>query len=260
MPVSRTEYSTRFELPDLLQRDQGGTLTCPVERSNALVAPSAGTLTLRRSDGTKIIDAQAATITGDMAQYAVAAGTIASEPYGMGLQAEWSLTLAGSARTFRNEVGIVRVVPTCPVTQGMLEARRTGITRDLPGTGETTLQKWIDEAWKQFNRWLIAQGNRPQLLLYPHEMVEIVTVWAMRVYYADLARNAQRDGQRAKDAEDLRVELEALKGSAHFAYSKADDVVADPKKRAGQPITTLASHGYPEYGRGYGFDPDRWGY
>lgn len=260
MPVTRTTYSTSFELPDLIQRDLGATLTCPVEVNDAKVTPSAGTFTLRRSDGTKIIDAAAVTIPSDTAQYAVAAGVIASEPYGMGYQAEWSLTLSGVAQTFRNEVGICRVVPSCPVTQTMLEDRHTGVTRDLSGTGETTLQKWIASAWKQFNRWLLQQGNRPQALLYPHEMVDIVTVWALRAFYFDIAQHADREGHRAKYAEDYRLELDALKGSTHFAYSKADDVVADSRRRSAQPVTTLGSHGWPEYGRGYGYDPDRWGY
>jgi hypothetical protein len=247
MGTTRTEYSAPFPHADLIQRDQGATLTCPVERNDALVTPTAGTFTLRKPDGTALIDAQAVTIPSDTAQYAVSSASIADEPYRGGYIAEWTLTVAGSSRSFRNEVQIVRHVPSQPANQAALEARHTTLTRDLAGTGETTLQKWLDEAMRQMTRWLIQKGNRPNLIVQSSDLFDLYVAWTLRLYFYDLSQLADPNGHRRQLADDYKAELEQLKNTISFAYAPNDTTTPEGRRRAARPQTFLGTSGWPDY-------------
>lgn len=242
MPVDRTQYSTAFEVPDLLQRDIAGRLTCPVYLDGAIVAPSAATLTLRKPDGSELIAASAGTIVSSTAGYTIAAATIEDEPFQMGYRAEWALTISGVVHSFRNEVGIVRFAPWCPISDRDLLKRHTGLARSLR-TGETTFQDYIDEAWNQLQRWLIQKGNRPHLILQSTDLKDLATVWALVVVFKDWATNATTEDRNFRLRNEYIEELEKLKNTLNLTYSANDDTTPDTRKRSTSPVTFLGTHG-----------------
>ena len=68
-------YQVRFPLPSLLERGIDTTIKAPVYQAGALVAPSAGTVTIYDETNTAKVSAAAVTIAGSEATYTVTAGT-----------------------------------------------------------------------------------------------------------------------------------------------------------------------------------------
>jgi len=255
MPSTATQYASRFQAPDLLQRDQGGTLTCPVYRSGALVKPDSGTFTLKRG-ATALVNALAVSFTGDVAEYTVGAPSLAGQPLDMRYHVEWALVMPdGNTRTLRNDAGVVRAAPTQAATDLDLSARHSNIARALQGTGETDFQKWLDESWVQLTRWLIRKGNRPELVISSSDLLELHTLWTLKVFYGDLFDQDERYSQlyrRYAGGGGEKGELREAQDAIHFVYDSTDDGVPDPERRSARPQTFLGSRGdtwYDSHGR-----------
>jgi hypothetical protein len=247
MPVDRTEYATAFDVPDCVQRDIGGTLTCPVYRNGALVAPTqaGSTFSLRKKDGTLLVDGAAVTVASSIATYALAAATIADEPYSAGYRAEWKLIISGVTYNFRNEVYIVRYAPALPISDRNLLGRHTNLARFLAGTGRTTFQTDIETAWTELQRWLIQKGNRINLIVQSTDLVDLLRVWTMKNILFDVKSSA--NGAQFNDLyEEYVEELKGLK-NVNFAYAPDDDTQPETQRRAAEPTTFLAVSGYRRY-------------
>lgn len=248
MPVDRPEYSVAFQTADLLQKDIGGRLLCPIYRDDALVVPSAATLTLKKPDGIVLLTGSG-TIVSSIAGYTVTAGNLSAEDYQMGYRAEWTLTISGADFSFRNEVGVVRFAPAIPLSDRDLRARHTDLDRYLGNTGETSWQKWIDESWYQLQRWLIQKGNRPQLIVQSTDLKDLATAWAMVVIFGDLATNVSENDRVYRLRNEYREELERLKKEVNLQYSTTDESIPDVRRRNTSPVTMLGTSGL---GDGYG--------
>jgi hypothetical protein len=258
MPVVRTDYAPGAEIPDCVQRDLNTTLAYPIYRDDAIVAPSAGTFTLRRPDGTILINARACSIVSDQAQVSLTASELANEPYQMGYIGEWTLTVAGQTRTFRNEVGLVRFAPLLPISDRNLTGRHQKIDTWLAGTGKTTWQSWIDLTWNECQRWLIQKGNRAHLIVQSSDLVDLMRVWTMKNILLDVI--SSQNGERFRDLfEDYKNQLDHMQSNLTFAYAPTDDTNPEPVRRASQPVTFLGTTGYWDWAnRGYGWNPDPW--
>ena len=75
MALNDQTYQVRFPLPSLLERGIDTVIKAPVYQSGALVAPSAGTVTIYDDSNTARVSAAAVTITDSVATYTVTAGT-----------------------------------------------------------------------------------------------------------------------------------------------------------------------------------------
>lgn len=260
MPVVRELYAPRFEIPDLVQRDLGAVLSCPLDKDGAVVAvtQSGSTFSLRKPDGSLLVSAAAVTVGVDgIPTYTLSAGAIAAEPFQMGYRAEWSLVVAGQTASFRNEVGIVRCVPPLPISDRNLTGRHSTLDRSLNGTGRSSWQAWIETTWLECQRWLIQKGNRPHLIVQSSDLVDLMRVWTFYNIFVDLmsAGNDPRYGELKRSYGD---ELEALKKTLSVSYAAADGAPPDAHRRPMQPVTFLGTSGWPDAGRGYGFDRDPW--
>ncbi len=239
MPLLLTEYSGGLRGPELLQRDLGGTLTCPVYYQGALVTPTGGTCTLKDSAGTAKVT-PAVTVPTTIARAAFSTTDLAPLSYGMGYRAYWRLTFTDGYRDFQTEVGIVRWAPSCPISDVNLLARRSNLGKLLQGTGETSFQKWITEAWQECQRWLLRQaGNRAHLALNQDELVDLLVAWTLRNLYQEMAENADPAGIYRVAYLDWRDSLKSAMDELVLTYDADDDGLPDDAKRRGQaPVMT----------------------
>lgn len=239
MPLLLTEYSSGHQGPELLQRDLGGTLTCPVYYQGALVTPTGGTCALKDSAGTSRVT-PAVTVPATIARAAFSTTDLAALSYGMGYRVYWRLTFADGTRDFQTEVGIVRWAPSCPISDANLLARRSNLARLLRGTGEESFQKWITEAWRQCQRWLSRQaGNRAHLAVNQDELVELLVAWTLCNLYQEMAENADPEGIYRTAYLDWRETLKNEKDDLVLTYDADDDGLPDEVKRRGQaPVMT----------------------
>lgn len=233
MPVLRSQYSVGFTNADLLQRDLGGTLTCPIFLDGAEVKADSGTVTLRKSPGGATVSTGSASFSGDTAAFAVAAGTIASQQYAMGYQVEWVLVVDDvTLPTYRNEVGIVRFAPPLPVSHQDLLGIRKQLAKFLKGTGETSFQSWIETAWIEFQDWLEQKSDsRAHLIVKIYQVRNLVARWTLRNFYREMAENADPDGSLRLAYLDFKTEVEDLKGSLSMDYDRNDAGTVDDEPR-----------------------------
>lgn len=248
MPSTSSPPAARFDLPDLLEQAQGGTLTCPLYSGEDLVAPSSGTFSLLRADGTAIVDAQAVTVSGDVAQYTVSSASLSSETRGLGFRVRWSLVVSGVTYTYDNEAGIVRAVPAPPATHGHVARRWTGWESYLTGVAidgvlQTTFAHWLGEAWLEMQRWLLRQGNRPHLVLASYELLDLHIAWTWWRFCEDKAVDSNAEDRWERKATQAKQDLDELKGEVSFTVDDNDDgaVAASADKQPAMPPLFLTS-------------------
>lgn len=243
MGITAAPYAHDFQGPDLIQQDAGGTLTCPVYDGDALAVPTSGTISIFKPGRVVLVDEAALSdFTGNVARYAVSSVVSAAQTLGMGYQVEWTLRGASwGPYTYRNEVGIVRCLPTPAATHLDMTRAHRKLSNALAGTGETTFQVWLDEAWRKLTRWLIGKGPRPHLIIEPWELKELHTAWAYWHFCADAADGAPETSiwhKRAKDAGDA---LQALQDTAAFRYDANDDGLVGEGEQPARPVLVLTS-------------------
>ena len=172
-------YSTRQDLPYLIEVGQAVTLACPVYRDGALVASTAGTISIYDADGTAVVSAAAVT-PGSTAEYTVSSLTTSGLDPSANWRVEWLLTLTGGdVVTPRSTAHLVRrrLYPT--ISDADIARRVPALATSFAGrpTIATTYQGLIDEADTEIQRRLILGGRRPWL---------VVDAWALREVYLTL--------------------------------------------------------------------------
>jgi len=164
---SEVSYSFRLPYPSMYQRARANVAKCPVYVNGALSAPTASgsTYSLYGPDGAAIISGQGVTVSGSVAQYSLSAGDLpVTLPPGEGYQEVWTLVLAdGTTRTLDQPAALI-LRPLYPViTDADLEAHYPDLST-WRGASVTSMQTWIDEAWRTILGRLIAQGVLPYLV------------------------------------------------------------------------------------------------
>lgn len=231
-------------------RGAAHTIYAPVYLDGALDAPSSGTVSVYNASNTAVIDGQAVTVSGSIAQYAISSGDLTSEDLGEGWRVEWSLTMSdGDVLTPRNEAALVRNA-LWPVISDVDIIRRMPSLDPSSTTAITTASNYqgeLDEAWTEIQLRLIRQGNRPNLILEPsalrdcHMSLTLAIIFEGRLASRlDLAY--QEQAQRYRDMYDRAW------NELSFRYDVDDDGRAEPARRAAQPTVWLSAHG--DYWRG----------
>lgn len=171
MPAADTIYAARFSGPETLVKGRANVITCPLYRSGAVVVPttSGSTITIRRPDNTLLVDAQAVTVTGSVAQYTVSNSALADEPYREGYAVEWSLVVSGTTHRFRRAGMVCRSVLFPVITDADLIDRYADLADCLPA-GVTTFQAKIDAAWADLCDRLRRQGSLPERILSAEDL------------------------------------------------------------------------------------------
>jgi len=194
MPAgSTTTYrSARILAPDLLVREAPNVLTCPVYQSGALVAPTSGTVTVYRPDGTAIIDAQSVTITGSIATYTISAATLPStESLGLLWMVVWALNFASAptVETYRNDAALIRYALYPTLTDADLYRVVSSLdpSGSTPITTETTWQDKRDLAWGEMIGTIIESGERPDLITTPSALHRAQRELTLALIFDDLS-------------------------------------------------------------------------
>ena len=245
MASTDTLYSGIFLTPEWMEQGRANLVKCVVKREGAKVAPSSGTVTIFNENQTAIVDGAAVTITGSVAQYTVASGTISGETLGAGWLIEWSLVMPdGVTHTFRNDAGLVRR-RLYPVISDSDLTRRHSDLGDLRPSSMTSYQDYIDEAWAEIENRLISEGNRPYLVMSPASFREIHMFKTLELIFVDFHMSA---------GEGKWLELANQYGKLYgigwnrlsFAYDEDDDGFPDSRedRRSGVGTIWLSSRGF----------------
>lgn len=159
-------YTFRTVGPDVLQRARTQTVQMEAYRDGALVAPSEGTFSLLKPDGTVIVDAEAVTIASSVARYTVDATDLpATLDLGQDYQERWALEMPdGTTRTIIREAAIARFQLHPPVADVDLEGEYPDLVAEF-STVATSLQVFLDEAWRRILEMLFQRDRWPDLLL-----------------------------------------------------------------------------------------------
>lgn len=234
-----TEYTVRFVLPDLIERGAANTLRCPVYLGGALVAPSAGTVSIYDAANVAQVSGASVTITGSVATYAYSPS--ASLPLGEGWRVEWALIVASAPINARNDAALVRSKLRCPITDQDLYQRVSALNPSgtAPIHALSTMQDYVDGAWQEINRRLIAKGNRPNLVLSPYSFFDVVLNLALSLVFEDFQTRLSE--VHAERAATYRERYEAAWREVSFlnAYLQ-DGAQADPgRRRSASPVVML---------------------
>jgi len=156
--MSATLFSARWTGPTLIERGKDQAIEVALERNGSATTITSGTLTLRRPNGTALVDAVAGTISGGTFTSAtIAAATTDGENYGPRWLVEIDLLIAGKTYTFMNDavMCLARLYP--PVGQTDLIQRHSEAA-NLLGASVTSLQQYIDQAWSDVTNRLYTDG------------------------------------------------------------------------------------------------------
>jgi hypothetical protein len=234
MPHADTTYQARLLLPDLIEKGRNNTLTCPVYKDGALAEPSAGTVSVFNASNEAVVSGQTATISGQIATYALSSASLSSRDYGEGWRVEWALTMPDTVtHTFRNDAALVRARLYPVVTD--LDLYR--LHPDLnPSDGAsvvasgTNYQSWIEESWITLQLRLINAGNRPNLVMSPSAFREY-HLFATLELIARHFSTSTGQGKWAALAESYSTRAERAWDALNFTYDADDDGQADSNRR-----------------------------
>jgi len=245
MAFRQQTYAWGRPVPYLLERGATQTIQAPVRYGAAggLIAPDSGTVSVQRPDGTYLVDAQAVTISGSIAQYDVSPGT--TETLGEGWTVYWDLTLGGAAYpTFRTTAYLCQYVPPNLISANDLYSRRPELESRIPQKqGErgdnTGWQPQIDEAYYELIQRLLDDGRRPWT-------IREVTGYRSWLLTRSLQLCVQAipgglDSSWAQASKDLAFELRSAEARLRFNY----DHESPTQRRGGAPVIRLSPTGRP---------------
>ena len=165
MPTRADTYALARSVPYLIVRGATDTLAAPVRHgaTGALVAPTGGTVTITRPEGTDAVSAQPVTVTGSQATYDLT--TASTETLGAGWTVKWSLTIDGQTYPMRESAYLVEWFPQNVVSVLDLYTELPELKYHVPqdqhatrGDG-TGWQPQIDQAFYDFVRRLLDDGR-----------------------------------------------------------------------------------------------------
>lgn len=182
-----TLYTFRQDSKPVLERVRDNVTQMAAYRDGALVAPSSGTYTLWGprtdiDDGDAIVDGEAVTVSGSVAQYTVAAASLpATVALGQGYMEVWSLVMPdGKTYTVRRSIVVGRFQLFPPLTEeDLVQGEYPDLTRNLGASGTSVLQGIMDGAWSMVIRHLESRGRWADILVdssdlfdwYRHEVL-----------------------------------------------------------------------------------------
>lgn len=184
MAASEILYTFRDRAPMVLERGRAQVTKLEAYRDGALVAPTeaGSTYSLLSPLGTAIVDAQAVTVSGSVAQYALSASELASTlDLEQGYTERWVLVMPdGTTRTKVRAASLAKF----PISPGVADVDLTqgeypDLLEQLAGWG-TTAQPFIDEAWHQVVNELYRLGEWPDVIVSQSALREPVR---QRTYY-----------------------------------------------------------------------------
>lgn len=235
MPAT-PRYTTRQDLPFLIEIGKDTVLACPVYRDGALVEPASATVTVYDAANVAVVSAAAASVVSSVAEYTLSAATTAALLPSSGWRVEFTLVaLAGASSSvlLTSSAYLVRrrLYPTIADADVARRVPSLAITFAGRPTVASTYQGAIDEADTIVQRRLLEGGRRPWLLVEPWALREVWLTLTIAIVYEGLVGVAG-DGDpytaRAAHWHDL---YEAAWATAQSAMDWDQDGAADSTER-----------------------------
>lgn len=250
MAIRVDTYALALGIDHLIERGIAQTLTAPIRHGStgALVAPSAGTVTITRPDLTELVSAAAVTITDSTATYALSAPA-ATETPAAGWVVTWALTIGGNPYTFRHPAILCQYVPRCPVSVADMLTRvpslldrepqgQRSTSRNGDGTG---WQAQLDAAWYEWLRELKGNGRPIWRLKSAVDYFDRVLVRACQLAVQTIATGPE--GAFVELSKQLY--FDSTKAAAAVKLTYDDDTTG--LRRGASPIVRLAPVGRPSW-------------
>lgn len=231
----------------LLERARTQELQAPIRYGSGgpLVAPTSGTITITRPDGTTLVSGAAVAITFSIATYSVTPS--ASETLGEGWEVAWDHTIASLVYPFRSAAILCEHVLYPVVSEADIYVEEPELRYRIPqaqgssGTN-TGWQPQGDQTWWDIQRYLLRRGRRPWLTTEP-----------------DAFREAHRYGWLERACRGVEQDTDGawLRKAAHYGHLaraaladiqltyQSDD--ASPTTRRGQGSISLRPVGRPAW-------------
>jgi hypothetical protein len=241
--ATTSSLTARFLGSDLLERARANALSCPLWQDGALVAPTeaGSTVTIWDGSGAKQVDAAAVTVTASIATYNYTPA--ASIVYGEGWRVEWSLIVNGITHVFRNDGALVRVVLYSPITDADLFRRVSSLdpSGQNPISSVTDYQDYLDDAHTTIQLRLVANGNRPNLILSPSSLRECYVALTLALIFDDFSTRLNET--YSDRADEYRRQYERAWGGLRFTYAPDDEDTssASLRRRTASPTVWLTS-------------------
>jgi hypothetical protein len=232
MSSASVRYSPRFELPELIQQGRDELISCPVYRDDALVAPSAGTVSVFNAARVAVVNAAAVVVVASVATYTIPTATLATEQLGRGWSVEWRLTMPdGLVHIFPNEAALVRR-RLAPVITGQDLWRGRSYLDPSSTTVITTItnyQPYIDEADVELQNEMLSNERRPWLIVSPVALRKTWIALTITLVFEDLA--AREPDAYNEKAEEWRARYKSAFANASALFDYDQDGHADSLQR-----------------------------
>lgn len=165
MPSGETLYTFRSQYPDVLARGRANTVVGSLIYAGTLATVSAATFTLLDPSGTAITGSTLV-LSGNIATVTIPALSLPSTlTLGEGYQEIWTLTVDGVAREYIRPAALARYQLVPALAQSDVTTRQPSLARAL-GAG-VTVQSYMDQAWEEIIRAMLAAGHLPYLIRTP---------------------------------------------------------------------------------------------
>jgi hypothetical protein len=241
--VSKVAYQARFLNHAYLERERNTDLAIGLYEDGALVAPSGGEVSIYNASGVAVVNAAAVVVSGSRATYALSSSTVSAESYGSGWRVEWSLTMPdGEVHGLRQNASLVRFLLYPVITDADLYRRHTDLASHLVGTGLTSYEGYIQEAWIEVESRLEMQGRRPFLVMSPEAMRSPHLYGTLKLICRDFAGTGSPDNKWAVLADHYDSEEMKSWADLNFIYDEDNTGEADGVSRTdAKPTLWLGS-------------------
>ncbi len=246
MAITDTLYAPSRQAPLLLVRAQAQTIKAPVRHGStgALQAPSAGTVTIERADGSELVSGAAVTVSSSIATYTLTPS--ASETLGAGWSAYWDLTMTDGHLIWQEEAYLCEYVPPCVISAHDLYGVVPELKHRIPeaqgpdGTDEGW-QPQIDMAYYELIQALIDDARKPWLI----RSVTAYRRWllARAVQIAVDSIPATMGDHWSEASKKAHFAMVAARSEMRVQYSSDSPGV----RRAGSPVIRLSPAGRPSW-------------
>lgn len=211
--------TARFGGPLVIQRAADQTLALVVRDGGGPATISSGTLTVYDANWTAVVDGEdISTAVPGEARYALDADEV---PVELSLSTEWmsvwSLVIGGTTYEFRRDTVLAYRALKPTVTEADLLDRHHDLRALLPSTRENW-QEYLDAAFGQIERRLIADGRRPELIISSWSLFDVHIELTLSNVFRDLETYSTGKGKYAELSDRYRAEYEAHYGQLQFRF------------------------------------------
>ena len=162
--MAETLWSARWLGPTMVERNKAQTVAVSIENDGSAASVTSATFTVYEPDGSKAIDAAAASVSGGTVTGTVAAADTDGKTLSKNWLIKFDVTIATKVYTFYNDAVLCLSRLYSPIGTTDLIARHSDIAA-LKSSDKTSLQPYIDAAWTEITNRLYSDS---------------VPFWAMR--------------------------------------------------------------------------------